>query len=194
MHPQRRFVLLALAASIASSSVPIAGCKTLSPQERLAKRAELDRMAEDTLAVLRQNDPEFEPALERSLGYSVIDMSVAKIPLIGTGSGAGVVVDKRNDSRMYLKVSRFELGGGFGAQKFKIAITFDDPQLLDRMIRGTWRFHAGAEAAVGSTSSVEGTSDAAKAQAQGYRAFRIVESGAVATVTVRVARTRPWLE
>jgi lipid-binding SYLF domain-containing protein len=192
VNERSRLAISAATILVALLCVQVTGCKTLSAQEQAAKRAELDAMAEQTVAALRESDPQFEPALESSLGYVVIDMSVAKIPVIGTGSGAGVVVDKRNDERSYLRVSRFEVGGGMGAQKFQVVITFDDPQLLDRMIQGTWRFRAGAEAAVGSTSSVEGRSSATKTE--GYRAFRIVESGAVATVTVKVARARPWLE
>jgi hypothetical protein len=32
----------------------------------------------------------------------------------GAGKGYAAVVDRRNDSRSYLRVSRFEVGGGLG--------------------------------------------------------------------------------
>ena len=190
MNGHRRFRVLAIAAMISALGMVSAACQTLSVEEQAAKRAELDTMAEQTVEALRNKDPQFEPALESSLGYVVIDMAVAKIPVIGTGSGLGVVVDKRNDKRSYLKVSRFDIGGGVGAQKYKVVITFDDPALLDRAIKGAWHYEAGAEAGVGAGSQAA----QGHAPTQGYQAFRIVESGAVATVTVRVARAKPWLD
>lgn len=170
--------------------ISICGCATLSPDDRAAKRVELDQMADATLAKLQERDPDFQELLERSIGYAVVDMAVAKIPMIGTGSGLGLAVDKRSNKRTYLKVSRFDLGSGIGAQKYKIVITFDDPKLLDRALSGTWHYEAGVEAGAGS-ASMEG---AARAATEGYRAFRIVESGAVAIVTVRLAHAKPYLD
>jgi len=55
---------------------------------------------------------------------------------------------------------------------------------------GAWHYEAGAEAGVGSEST-EGT---ARATTRGYQAFKLVDSGAVATVTVRVAYAKPYLD
>ncbi len=117
-------------------------------------------------------------------------MSLTKIPMIGAGKRLGVVVDKRTGTRSYIKVSRFDVGGGMGAQKFKTVIVFDDGELPDRAVTRAWHYEAGAEAGVGSEST-EGT---ARATTRGYQAFKLVDSGAVATVTVRVAYAKPYLD
>lgn len=177
-------------AAIAVVSTVIFGCATLSPEEREAKRAELDEMGEITVSRLLETRADIQDVLDRSIGYVVVDMSLTKIPMIGAGKGLGVVVDKRTGTRSYIKVSRFDVGGGMGAQKFKIVIVFDDGELLDRVVSGAWHYEAGAEAGVGSQTT-EGT---ARASTKGYQAFKLVDSGAVATVTVRVAYAKPYLD
>jgi lipid-binding SYLF domain-containing protein len=173
----------------AAASTLFLGCATLSPAERDAERAELDAMAERTIATLLQGHPQAGEVLERALGYAVIDMTVTKIPMFGAGSGKGVVVDRRTRTRSYLKVSRFEVGGGVGAQKFQVVIIFEDGALLDRAAAGAWHYEAGAELAAG-TSSAEGSAQRAT---KGYEAYKLAEGGVAATVTVRVARAKPWV-
>lgn len=177
-------------AAIAVVSTVIFGCATLSPEEREAKRAELDEMGEITVSRLLETRADIQDVLDRSIGYVVVDMSLTKIPMIGAGKGLGVVIDKRTGTRSYIKVSRFDVGGGIGAQKFKMVIVFDDGELLDRVVSGAWHYEAGAEAGVGSETT-EGT---ARATTRGYQAFKLVDSGAVATVTVRVAYAKPYLD
>jgi lipid-binding SYLF domain-containing protein len=175
---------------LAFASTALPGCAALSVEEREAKRAELDAMADTTIETLLATKPQSAEVLERSLGYVVLDMKVTKIPVVGAGSGLGVVVDRRTDTRSYLKISRFEIGGGLGAQKFKVIIVFDDGKLLDRAAAGAWHYDAGAELAAGTASS-EGSVQAAP---KGFQAYRLVEGGALATVTVRVARAKPYLD
>ncbi len=166
------------------------GCAGMSPEEQQAKRAELDEMGEKTIAALLETRPEAQEALDQAVGYAVVDMAVTKIPVFGGGGGLGVIVDKRTGRSSYVKVSRFEVGGGLGAQKFKAIVFFDDEKLLDRAISGGWHFEGGAEAAAGSA----GTEGKLTSTDKGYRAFKIVEGGAVATVTIRLARATPYLK
>ena len=166
------------------------GCAGMTPEEEEAKRAELDQMGEQTIAALMSSEPDAQEALDSSVGHAVIDMTVTKIPWFGAGGGFGVIVDKRTNTRSYVKVSRFEVGGGLGAQKFKVIIFFSDEKLLDTAITGTWHFDAGAEAVAGTAAAEGGVAQ----KGEGYRAFKIVQGGAVATVTIRVAVAQPYLQ
>jgi lipid-binding SYLF domain-containing protein len=177
--------LLALALTV------FLGCATLSPQEREAKRIELDKMGEKALATLLETKPGLGEVFDKSIGYMVLDMTVTKIPMVGAGSGAGVVVDKRTNTRSYIKVTRFEVGGGLGAQKFKVIVFFNEGKLLDRVAAGAWHYDAGAEAAAGSMS-IEGA--VTTTFSKGYQAYKLSEGGAAATVTVRVAYSKPYLD
>jgi lipid-binding SYLF domain-containing protein len=176
-------------ALVAFLTVLLIGCASLSPEERAAKRAELDAMTDATIESLLATTPAARDLLDRSAGYMVLDMKVTKIPVFGAGKGFGVVVDRGTKSRTYLEVSRFEVGGGLGAQAFKVVVIFEDPKLLNKAAAGAWYYEAGAELTAGSASA-EGS---AHKQPKGYVAYRIAESGAAATVTVRVARAKPLL-
>jgi len=164
------------------------GCATLSQDEKEAKRTELDAMATTTLDTLVAATPDSRDVLDHSVGYMVIDLKVTKIPFFGAGKGYAVVVDRRTDDRSYLEVSRFEIGGGLGAQAFKVIIVFSDAKLLEKAAAGSWHYAAGAELAAGSASA-EGS---AQKHPKGFKAYRIAEGGAAATVTVRVARAKPF--
>jgi lipid-binding SYLF domain-containing protein len=146
-------------------------------------------MAEKAVTTLLEMQPRLQEAVDEAVGYVVLDMQVVKIPLIGTGAGYGVVVDKQSNTRSYIEVARFEVGGGYGAQRFKVIIFFDDGELLSSVASGTWHYDAGADVAAGSTSADGGM----KTSGKGYRAFKLADSGAVATVTVRIARAKPYL-
>lgn len=168
----------------------LVGCAASPPQDRDQQRSALDAMADETVETLLEGQPGARDVLDGSVGYLVIDMKVTKIPVFGAGNGLGVVVDRRTDTRAYLKVTRFDIGGGWGATHFKVIVVFDDAKLLDRTKAGAWHYEAGAELAAG-TAGGDGTVQGAS---KGFRAYRLAEGGAAATVTVRVARATPILQ
>jgi lipid-binding SYLF domain-containing protein len=188
-HLSLRFRYYLIAGVVAFTLTLILGCATLTAEEKQAKRMELDKMGEKAVATLLETKPQVQNVFDEAAGYVVIDMKVTKIPWFGAGGGLGVVVNKRTNSRSYIKVSRFEVGGGVGAQLYKVIILFSDPNLLQRAAAGVWHYDAGAEASIGGTGAEGGATKSKK----GYQAFRLLEGGAAATVTVRVARARPYL-
>lgn len=180
-----RFGILAIAL------VVLCSCTTLSPEGEGPGKPELDAMSEQAITALLKTKPELQELLDKSVGYAVINMTITKIPVVGTGAGYGVVVDKRTSTRSYIQVSQFEVGGGMGAEKYKVLIVFSDEKLVDRAVRGAWHYEAGADAVAGSDSAETATSQANKDS--GYKAFKLSESGACVRVTVRVARAKPYL-
>ena len=164
----------------------VIGCSSLSPEQRDAVQRDLDRTGEAVLVRLVEKQPEAREAIEHCLGYAVADMSLAKVPFVGAASGYAIVVDKRTGDRTYVKVSQFEVGGGWGAQTYKAVILFDDEVLLKKAMTGFWHFEAGAEAAARDSSI-----GVRPATGRGYRAYKITEEGAVATLTVKVIRGKP---
>jgi lipid-binding SYLF domain-containing protein len=182
---------------IRHSIVVIAGavlfsCTTLSPEAEGPTRTELDAMSEKAIAALIETKPELQDLLDKSPGYAVVDMTITKIPVIGTGAGYGVVVDHRSNTRSYIQVSQFEVGGGMGAEKFKVLIVFSDGKLVDLATKGTWHYEAGAEAVAGKDSAEAATSKSG--QNKGYKAFKLNESGVCVRVTIRLAQARPYLK
>ena len=121
------FILLGMIALISVST----GCSTMTPEEQDAKRKALDAMAEETIARLIEQDPSVQQELDESLGYMVADKKVTKVPIVGAGSGEGVLIDKSSDKPIYITVGRFDVGGGWGVRAFKILVITKSQEILE---------------------------------------------------------------
>ena len=161
-------------------------CSQMSIEEKNSKREVIDKMAQTTIDTLTKEDASIKTALEDAKGYMVINWKVTKVPLVGAGGGNGIVVDKRDDTRVYIKVGRFDIGGGWGARSYKNLVLINDETLLDDLKDGEIKFEAGAEVAAG-TLSAEGGSGDLNPQMQIHT---LLDGGGSATATVRVLRAR----
>ena len=106
------------------------GCAQLSVQEKDDARLALDKMAEETITELLKSNDDLEEKLKHSLGYMVTNWKTTKVPVVGAGSGDGVVVDQKTGHRTYVKVKRFDIGGGIGARSYKNLVLIKDAQFL----------------------------------------------------------------
>jgi lipid-binding SYLF domain-containing protein len=153
--------------------------------------ATLEEKADAALAVVDEKSPGFMERLEAAPGYAVIGMAETKVPGVGTGLGYGVIVDNLRGERSYLRITQLEVGAGLGAKRSKIIVVFDDEELLRRMMRGGVRFESSADVAV-VESSAKSERALTHKEGKGYEVYRLTESGAVATVTLRVLRGTPY--
>ncbi len=158
----------------------------MTTQEKNIKRAELDAMAEKAIAGLIEQDATLQQKIDDSPGYAVANMKVTKVPIVGAGGGEGVFVNTKTSKRIYFTVSRFDIGGGWGARSYKILLILDAPEMLERFRGGTWEFQAGVEASAG-TAAAEGSSGALT---EGYTVHVLSDGGASATATARVIRIK----
>jgi hypothetical protein len=145
-------------------------------------------MGDRAIASLLETNPAVADILDKSVGYAVIRLSIAKVPVVGVGAGFGLVVDGRSGKRAYIKVSQFEFGSGLGAQTYKVVIIISDERLLDEIAEGGWHYEGSTDLGTGSESLLE----LSTAAGEGYQAFKIVESGAVASATIRAINAVPY--
>ncbi len=164
----------------------ITACSSMSVTERETKRNQLDEMAAAAIAGLVEQNAALQQKIDDSLGYSVANMKVTKVPVVGAGGGEGVFVNKKTNKRIYFTVSRFDIGGGWGARSYKILLLFETQEMMDRLDKGTWEFQAGVEASAG-TAAAEGSSGALN---EGYTGHVLSDGGASATATARVIRIK----
>lgn len=167
-------------------SAVLTGCSTLSPEERDT----VETMAEQTVTELCAEHSDLPGKLEASPGRMVLDVRLVKIPVLGGGRGKGMVIDHRTGDKTFIKATRIELGGGWGARSYKMLLVFEDEQVLERVQRGTWTFALGAEATAGK-ASVEGSSSDVNQDA-GYEVYTMTDGGASATYTLRAVRLKPF--
>ena len=156
-------------------------------------RDELDAMIDTARSTLVEHHQDIAQKLEALPGYAIIAMTTTKIPGVGTGLGYGVVIDSRTDKRSYIKVTQFEVGGGLGAQKFKAVILFKDPALLERTIKGGWHFESSADFSGTGEGESQAIASVSTQSGKGYKVYKLAESGALATMTIRALHGKPYL-
>ena len=69
-----------------------------------------------TLDDLYKQEPKTKEEIANSIGYVIINNEITKIPLVGAGSGYSVVINAGTGEKTYLKMARFDIGGGWGAR------------------------------------------------------------------------------
>jgi len=166
-------------------AIMFSGCSKLSVDEKNRARAEIDLMANSTIAKLIEKEPSIQKDLDRAVGYGVVNWKVTKIPVVGAGGGNGVIVDNRTNERVYINVRRFDLGGGWGARSFKNLIIVYDKKILDEAKDGDFRFEAGAEVSAGSAASDGGSAKINKK----IETHVLADGGGSATATIRFLRS-----
>jgi len=169
----------------------LTACASMTTAEKDNKRSELDLMAKTAIDGLVEQDAELQKQIDDSLGYFVANMKVTKVPVtkvpvVGAGGGEGVFVNKKTNKRLYFTISRFDLGGGWGARSYKVLLVFETQEMLDRLDSGIWEFQAGIEASAG-TAAAEGSSGG---KDEGYTVHILSDGGASATATARVIRIK----
>jgi len=177
-------------AGVALPFLLVTGCasshRSMSIEE---KRVFLLELEQETLAKLIEEHPEAKADLDRSSGYAVFSKSATKVPFVGAGDGIGVVFNKANDKRTYVKVQRFDVGGGLGSRTYQVVIIFFSEAALKKLASGKIEFGAGVEASAGRHDEVgAGAGGGAGARNENRVVYRLSESGASAMWTVRLIR------
>jgi hypothetical protein len=150
-------------------------CTAIPVEQRPYKRAELNRVAEETIALMVEQDPALKQALENSEGYFISQVSSANVALIGGGQGIGVLVDNTNGDRSYLNVKRFDLGAGLGVRYFRVLVLIETREAFEEIRRGKTFKAVGAEITAGAAVHLieeSGTSIAATARLVSLRVNR----------------------
>lgn len=167
-------------------AVACAGCSTLTA----SKATKMDKMEHETLQQLKVQHDGLTEELASAKGYMVVEQAVLKVPVIGGGKGGAVIVDNRTKERIYAKVSRFDVGGGWGMKSFHVLLVFEDEKLLERAKKGTWTGQVGAEASAGNVA-LEGSS---AQEGKGCKIYTLAGASASATFTVRAVRLKPYVQ
>ena len=113
--------------------------------------------------------------------------------MVGAGGGAGVVVEKANGKKSYLRVPELQFGAGWGGRAERVILIFQDVEKLRNLAGGTWKAGIAAEAAakagdVGAAGG-GGTGDLMK---KGFTTYVLTDAGVSATATIAVLRAQPY--
>ena len=162
----------------------LGACTTIPVDERNQIRDEVNQVAETTIAQLVADNPAIQESLDKAVGYAVASVSATKVPVLGGGYGLALLHDKESGTRTYINVTRFDLGAGLGAGKFRVLVIFDNREIMEKFRDGTWHSTLGAESAVGSQSASRVASSGA-----GYSAHFASDTGVAIAATARLIKT-----
>ncbi|MCU0975977.1 MAG: YSC84-related protein [Steroidobacteraceae bacterium] len=106
------------------------------------KKADVDKMAQDTLQRLYAVQPAAKKAIKNAAGYAVFSAFGAKIMIAGGGSGSGVAAYKGSGQKVYMKMAEVQAGLGFGVKKFRLVWVFEKKADLDSFVNSGWELGA----------------------------------------------------
>ena len=188
----RSGLLRCLPALAAFSVLCAAGCASIPGKTGEEQAVTIEELERKTLADLRQQEPKTEEEIARSVGYVIMNNKLTKIPLVGVGAGYGVAVDSKTGERTYLRMSRFDLGMGWGARALRPVMIFHDEGKFRRFIDGDFDVTLGAEASakVGEKGAAGGGSGEASKKDTGYASYVITDAGVSATASLALIRVK----
>jgi hypothetical protein len=159
----------------------LGACATIPVEKRAGLREEINQGADKTIEMLISRNPELQESIDTSVGYFVGRMSGAKIPVIGAGSGLGMLYDRKAGTRTYMNIKRFDVGVGLGAGKFRGIILFQNREVFEQFRAGIWKSKIGVESAVG-----EKTATTVSIVDKGATLHLLSETGAAVTASARL--------
>ncbi len=118
-----------------------------SKEEIKQEKAEIHKMANETLARLYKVKPSAKKAVSQSAGYAVFSNFGTKILLIGGGAGKGIVFDKKTKKETFMKMIEAQAGIGLGVKKFRLVWVFENRKDLTDFINSGWEFGGQTSAA-----------------------------------------------
>jgi len=164
------------------------GCATYGSMTVDEKRAHLVELEEKTMVEVVESYPQAKEDLETAVGYAIMSNAATKVPFVGAGEGIGVVVDSRTDERTYLRLTRFDVGGGLGVRTFRAVVVFFDETMMKKLASGKLELGAGAEAGAGSKDVGTGAGGIAGSRNEKRALYHLSDTGASVTFTVHLIK------
>ncbi len=180
--------------SLAFGVLLLVGCATIPGKTRDEQVITIDNLVERTLFDLESKQPAAKQELKDSVGYVIMSNKITKIPAFGAGGGYGVAIDNKTQQRTYLRMSRFDIGAGWGARSVRPVAIFQDKKKFEEFIDGAFEVKMGAEASakVGDAGAAGGAGGRdIDAKAKGYTSYLLTDAGVSATASLAIIRVKP---
>jgi lipid-binding SYLF domain-containing protein len=124
------------------------GCALLpKSSSKGEQRAEVRKMARETLARLYQARPSARGAISAAAGWAAFSNFGMKILVAGGGSGQGVAVNRRTGRETFMKMVEVQAGLGMGIKQFRLVWVFEREADPNRFVDSGWELGGQATAA-----------------------------------------------
>jgi len=173
-------VFLVIALCMATAMPDLA----LGQDKKDKEKAEVRKMAKDTLTRLYKVQPGAKRALEGGAGYAVFSNFGMKIGFAGGGSGKGVAYNNKTKKDTFMKMLEVQAGLGMGIKKFRLVWVFENTKDLDSFINAGWEL--GAQATAAAKAGEQGGSFAgAMAVSPGVWLYQLTDDGLALELTAK---------
>jgi lipid-binding SYLF domain-containing protein len=144
---QNKLFVATLAIALMLSFTLTAPLWSASKEEIQQQKADIRKMAKETLARLYKIQPSSQKTIGKSAGYAVFSNFGTKIFLVGGGSGKGVVYDNKTKKETFMKMIELQAGLGLGVKKFRLVWVFENQADVNGFINSGWEFGGQTSAA-----------------------------------------------
>lgn len=172
---------------LAALLLGLQACATLTPSQINDQRAEIRRMADQTLAQVAQQYPGARSQIKRSAGYAVFSNFGFKVMFGGSARGQGLAFNNATQQTTFMKMFELQPGFGFGVQKFRIVFLFDNQQAFNQFVNSGWEFGVSTSAALKSNNQGLG-GDLGTVVSPGIRMFQLSDTGAIIGISLTGAK------
>ena len=155
-----------------------------SKEEIAQKRADVRKMANETLARLYKVQPSAKKAVSKAAGYAVFSNFGMKIFFAGGGSGKGLAVDNKTKKETFMKMVELQAGLGLGIKKFRLVWMFENQSVLKNFINSGWEFGGQATAAA-QASGQGGAFAGAMSISPGVWLYQLTDDGLALELTAK---------
>ncbi len=174
----KKLLILSIAVAMALSAPAAFAEDDKKAAENAEKRAEIDKIAKETLDEILEKAKNAPGLYESAYGWAVFDNM--RITFIFTGGGgSGVAVNKATGARTYMKMGTGGLSFGIGAQKYQVIMFFQSEEVFTGFIEKGWKAESGATAAAGTAGVGAGTTFV-----NGIAVYQITEAGLMASADI----------
>ena len=184
---QNKYNVLWISITLLSFCIICGASATLaapSKEQVEQQRADIQKMADETLARLYKTQPGAEKAIKKAAGYAVFSNFGMKILFAGGGSGKGLAVNNKTKQSTFMKMIEVQAGLGMGIKKFRLIWVFENKGDLDHFINSGWEF--GGQATVAAQASGEGGALAgAMSISPGVWLYQLTDDGLAAELTAK---------
>ena len=137
----RSLLLLLAAATMLSSGAAVQAAS------KEAQRAEVRKVAGQTLQRLYSLQPAAKGVIDKSAGYATFSNFGMKILVAGGGKGEGVAVNNKTKQETFMKMVEVQAGLGLGIKKFRLVWVFETQSAFDNFVNSGWELGGQATAA-----------------------------------------------
>ena len=143
-------VAFAMVLNVSSNALALFGkdkTEAEKQEEIQQEKADITKMVNETLGRLYKLQPESKSAIAKSEGYAVFNNFGMKIFVAGSGSGKGILFDKKSNKEIFMKMFEAQAGLGIGVKKFSVIFVFQKYKDVDEFVNSGWEFGGQASAA-----------------------------------------------